>query len=535
MKRIFLTTLFLCSISMPFAYGADESIESRSNILSDLLNKFETCCVGANNEILDKAMCVDKSSIKSNGAVINCATEAKRLAKMLHNLNNEVSATKPSFNIQTGGTCDVNSSTSPMNNSEANNMLTSLNKIQTKMSDKAPSCSKQTGAECAADMACNLTRSILTKPTVLLKLIPEKSRPKVPKCIDAGQSDCMSEFIAGVLNDIWANVEGVWELGKLAVKGAKSAIVSSWEWATGVEDKTSDAAHLASKQSDSSLKMFAKDPAGFLKKVGIEIWNMLSKSVQNNFGCEEWKGVPHMSACLKPLSSWGCASCNQKMNAVCGVAGVLGGEVVVAYLTGGVVNIAGKVASKGSQGMSKISKILDKSFPKTSKAGSKIGEGVAVVGSTIALPVTKGISAAKKVLNSETSLKILEFTKKAASPVKASAVSFAKTKPIALTLKVMKGVTTPVKAYVNLLDDSFRAGMVGPEKIIAVKYSEAMTSSQKIGDVDELVVPTSQSEGISSELIKGKLQENKIHFDEVKLPDGSTAVKFKMDSSCPLK
>ena len=53
--------------------------------------------------------------------------------------------------------------------------------------------------------------------------------------------------------------------------------------------------------------------------------------------------------------------------------------------------------------------------------------------------------------------------------------------------------------------------------------------------IDELIVPTSQTEGISSELIKGKLQENKIHFDEVKLPDGSTAVKFKMDSSCPLK
>jgi hypothetical protein len=541
MKKILFSLLLLQSFLFNFAFSKEASLEVRANILEGLVTKFEHCCIGTNEQLLDKAMCVDKSAIQKNGPVLTCASEARRLAKMLTLLNKEVTLHNNLLKKQSAGQCAVdNTGAYPINGSEVMSMMSTTKQIQSKIT-AGKKCEVQSGSECAGDMACNLTRSILSRPTILLKLLPDDYRPKVPKCLDAAQSDCMTEFIAGVLTDLWSNLEGIWELGKMAVKGTKSAIIGAWDWATGVEDKTSNAAHLASKQSESSIKLFLKDPIAFLKKVGLEIWNMLTAAVYDNFGCEQWKGVPHMSKCLKPMSNWGCSSCNQKINAVCGVAGILGGEVVMAYFTGGAANLAGKAGAKGLQSMGKISAILAKSLPKTTKALKTVTATAGVAAKTITIPFTRGIEVATKVLKSETSLKILEFAKKGAAPIKATAVAVGKSKPITLTVKIIKGVTSPVSAYVGLLDDSFKAGMMGAEKLVAkdgakmLKYSEAMKAAEKIGDVDELVIPTSQAEGMSPDLLKSQLNENKILFEEVELPDGTIMEKFKIDSSCPIK
>jgi hypothetical protein len=535
MKKILLLLLILQAFCTSFSYSNVASLEDRAKILSSLIKKFEKCCIGTKGEILEKGMCVDKASIQKNGPVMMCSAEASRLAKMLTDLNKELVVENKKAKTEYEKQCALNGgATDPIKGSEVMTMMNSTNKIQKKI-EADNKCEKQTGSECAKDMACNLTRSILTGPTTLLKLIPEKSRPKVPKCLDASQGSCISEFIAGVLTDIWANLEGVWELGKMVVKGAGNALVSAWDWATGVEDKTSDAAHLASKQGESSIKLFLKDPLGFMKKIGTDIWNMITASIYDNYGCEKWSGLPHVSKCLKPMSNWGCSNCNQKMNAVCGVAGVLGGEIVVAYLTGGVVNIAGKVATKGAQATSKIGAILAKSLPKTTAAV----KSVAVVTKVITVPLAKGAELASKVLKSETSLKILALAKKGVAPIKAGTIYVAKSAPITITVKVAKTALSPVTGYVKLLDNGFRAGMKGAERLVTKgsqipKYTEAMTTAEKLGEVDNLVISTSKAE-TPPELFKMQLKENKIPFEEIKLKNGTVIEKFKIDSSCPLK
>jgi hypothetical protein len=535
MKKILLSFIMLQSFCANIAYTKEASFEEKTKILSSLIKKFEECCIGTNGEILKKGMCVDKASIQKDGPVIMCSAEASRLAKMLTVLNSELVIENKKAKKEYEKECELNNGAAdPIKGSEVMTMMSSTNKIQKKI-EADNKCEKQTGSECAADMTCNLTRSILTGPTTLLKLIPEKSRPKVPKCLDASQGSCIGEFITGVLKDIWDNLEGIWELGKMAVNGAKGAVVSAWDWATGVEDKTSDAAHLASKQSESSIKLFLKDPLAFLKKIGTDIWNMITSSIYDNYGCEKWSGLPHVSKCLRPMSNWGCSNCNQKINAVCGVAGVLGGEIAVAYLTVGTLNIASKIGAKGVQSARKLSQILAKALPKTTQAI----KSVAVVGKVVTVPLAKGSELATKVLNSETSLKILALAKKGLAPIKSGAIYVAKSAPITLTVKITKIALSPVTGYVKLLDYGAKAGMKGSERLFTKgskipKYSEAMTTAEKLGEVDNLVISTSKAE-TSPELLKMQLKENKILVQEIKLKDGTVIEKFKIDSSCPLK
>ncbi len=60
------------------------------------------------------------------------------------------------------------------------------------------------------------------------------------------------------------------------------------------------------------------------------------------FGCGKWEGRPHELKCLEASTSWDCADCNQRMNALCGITGSLGGEALFVMLTGGVAKWAGK-------------------------------------------------------------------------------------------------------------------------------------------------------------------------------------------------
>lgn len=534
--KILLIFILILSSFAPLAQAKEMSLDQKAAQLEKLIKEFEGMCLGPQGEILEKTIVVDRSSVLNDGPVISCAEEAKRLAKMLEELEGKIELKKETTYVEKKKGeeyCPVLPSQAFMN-SEGAKLLSNTKSITDKLAEGGQ-CKEQTGAECATDLACNIARTVVSRPALALKIFPEKYRPQVPKCIDNSQGDCVSEIVAGVLNDLWSNAEGVWELAKMAGRGAKNMVVGAWDWAFGIEDKTSDAALMASAQDEGMIDLFKKDPLGFIKQLGSDIWSMLTKSIYDNFGCEKWEGIPHASKCLQGMSNWGCASCNQKINAVCGVAGVLGGEVLVAYFTGGTITVAGKAGTKGVQALSKINEILVQAVP---KIGS-VEKGMALTAKVAVLPVVKGAELAMKVLTSATSRKILDFAKKSVSPLSNAALKLAKTKPLEVTIKVVKGATSPVTSYLKLLDKSFEAGMKGADKLLnktpqMTKFSQAMQLNSKLDDTEELIVNTRQIDGISPEVVKAKLKEQNIPYEEVTLPDGTKAQKIKVNPSCSL-
>ena len=50
------------------------------------------------------------------------------------------------------------------------------------------------------------------------------------------------------------------------------------------------------------------------------------------------------------MQSWGCATCTKRAQAICGVGGYLGGEIVTAYLTGGAAAAIKSVTASAAKG-----------------------------------------------------------------------------------------------------------------------------------------------------------------------------------------
>lgn len=532
--------LFICFIllSTSLVYAKDNvggSLEQKAKVLEKLLKQFESLCLDSKGEILEKTIIVDREAVMNDGQVLSCHEESIRLAKMINELQSESTNIEQTKTSLAGAECvEINGVKVPIGSQELM-LAKSAENLSKKM--QQDQCQKQTSSDCTADITCNIVRATLAQPTKLLSFIPEKNRPQVPKCIEGKQGDCITEFFNGIIQDLWSNVTGVWDLAKLAAGAVKKTVIESWNMLSAVEDKTSNAALAASKQSDGALEKFKKDPMGFIKDVALEIWEMMNQAIKDNFGCEKWEAIPHFSKCVSPMSNWNCASCGQKMNAVCGVAGVLGGEVVAAWLTGGAVSLGAKAAGKGSAYMGKINEALIKAIP----AVEKVEKGMAKVAKTmVVLPITKTIDFARKIIQSQLSVKILDYAKKASQPSMNALLKLSRTKPMTLTVKVVKGAVSPVTSYMKLLDNSFDAGMLAADRAVnklaqkMSKFSTVMKDNEKLGMVDDIVLNTKTVDGISPEVVGAKFKEKGISYEEVKFPDGSVGKRIKVDPSCPI-
>ena len=248
-------------------------------------------------------------------------------------------------------------------------------------------------SKCGKEMGCNLLRSLLNLTTLgtfsYLSPLLNKDNSSSDTCLDSKKSDCLMELGAGIVKNIWANIEGVGFLLKSAagwawdgIKGFAGQLFSSKE-AVAVEDKSSDAMHLASELEPSLIDKFKESPKDFMVDMGNRFYQYLMKTVADSFGCEKWSGAPHISKCEKHLGSWECSNCDQRLNSICGIVGFLGGEIVTAFLTGGTINLLGKAGR--ASGMAKIFSPLGHKLDQ-SKSLSKIGVGVEKLGKVILLP-----------------------------------------------------------------------------------------------------------------------------------------------------
>ena len=225
--------------------------------------------------------------------------------------------------------------------------LKEFEKLQNKIA-----CQNPQGLEaCVADVACNLFRSapVVGQLSGLITGIFVKGNDAgsraVQGCFGNQNSSCITEFIVGMVKDLLSNVTAIFDLAGMVWDKTKEIAVAAWKkflglihGPGGVENKTTTAGLVASGQSDESIRQAKSDQQNWLRSLVSRLYDSIIDSILTDYACQKWSGPPHglNSKCLEPVTreTWACASCNAKLNAVCGVLGVVGGEVLLAFFTG---------------------------------------------------------------------------------------------------------------------------------------------------------------------------------------------------------
>ncbi|WPU65997.1 hypothetical protein [Peredibacter starrii] len=266
-------------------------------------------------------------------------------------------------------------------------------------------------------------------------------------------NDCLLNVLRGIFDSIWSSLNLVWDLGKMAVTktGELLGIVEK------SEIETSERAMAAQQASPGFLKSMASDPVGTVKTMAKNLYDSLEEAAMNHYGCEKWAGLPFTSKCLAPMTTWNCASCAQKSQVYCGIAGYAVGEIGTALLTGGLV-AGGKAVIVGSvklaSGPAKnVAAFMSKSFPKatsvTAKAGQKIGS---VAKTTLTFAERKSVDTWERIANSKT----VEAISKSAKAVSESVVG-----------KVVGAGLKPISVYLSAMDKAFRLGYTSVDNAVA--------------------------------------------------------------------
>lgn len=155
---------------------------------------------------------------------------------------------------------------------------------------------------------------------------------------------CIQSIAKGIFDSLWGTISAVWDLGKAAVRG-----VGEW---LGIieagENSTTERLMAMQRATRAYVGRFIRNPIQTLRESAQAIFNGLRDAAMSSYGCEQWSDPmrPFLSRCLRPMTNWNCASCQQKLQVFCGIAGMAIGEIPTALLTGGVMGIAGRIAGK---------------------------------------------------------------------------------------------------------------------------------------------------------------------------------------------
>lgn len=343
-------------VVLPIFSYADNSSGEKLIVINKALDQFEKECLDSKNEIRSEPKwCID---------------EFNHLQKELQTVTATIDKENPT--LSTEQTCGKQDSAISALSGDVDSIISQMNL-------EGPTCEKDintemASAQCMKELACNFLR-----PAVNLNLF-DSTQKNSCKLFSDNSTNCFAELFHGIFNSVVLSLKGLLvDLPVLAGKAvaytyekSKQAASDFWDKLWTVEENTSDKLLLASSQNDSSISQLIADKLGFMKTVGGALMEMLNKHIKNSYGCEKWSGTPYTSTCVQPMQSWDCATCNQRLNAVCGIVGLLGGEIVTAYLTGGIFSVGKFLGSEGARGIAITASIMSKTSPTLASGSAKL-------------------------------------------------------------------------------------------------------------------------------------------------------------------
>lgn len=118
------------------------------------------------------------------------------------------------------------------------------------------------------------------------------------------------------------------------------------------EERVRQVHEMARMMDDSALGRYLANPDAFWKGLGDVVGALMWNVAIEQFGC----GDTGEASCTRPLPSWECADCEQRLRVFCEMASYTGTEllkqIVIAALSGGTINVAdaGKLGLKWVMG-----------------------------------------------------------------------------------------------------------------------------------------------------------------------------------------
>jgi hypothetical protein len=285
---------------------------------------------------------------------------------------------------------------------------------------------KEFEKDCSKAMQCNVLRSILDGVDILpgplerpvKNYIKKKASSKgySKECMADDKSNCLEDFSNALIDNLWSSATSIFSLAKTGFKSLFNM--------TGFFDSQSDKALTAMNQSKEDVKSFMDSPGEWLVNfyddliLGVDTW------VRSSVFCQKWKyndeiekrgGQTDINSetfrtCIKPLESYACVDCDDKINATCVALGALTAELGVAFITAGVGTAANFAAKAGAKSLSLVAKkvstkikavapkLSKKSTPPTTKLGIAANAGLQALSKTTKMAITIASVSTEKAL-----------------------------------------------------------------------------------------------------------------------------------------
>ncbi|MBL7715042.1 MAG: hypothetical protein JNL01_06200 [Bdellovibrionales bacterium] len=455
------------STNVHIADQMKQEIEAQAEALRQLQNQFASVCMDSQGKLDPDLVVMDQESKTES---LSCANEAKRLDDLGKQVEDKVAQWDQSYGNPDCAECGV---VQPEDPSVLSQLSGDLDQEECKPNEKTEILS----AKCAAEVSCSMLRSIAMPATLLANIIQPETKKLAGGCLDAEKGSCVSKLVEGVVANLVSTVKVI---GNLAALGWNK--LNSWIW--DHEDQTSDKGLAATGLTDEQLDQAETDQPGFFKGLFDGIYKGIEDGIKGGFACEDWQGFPYHSLCLKPMKSWDCSTCDQKISAICGVAGYLGAEVVTAFFTGGAtavtktvatttlkaVAITAKAAGKGASVLAKVSgvsKVVSPLAKPLVSLGSKSAKGISYGARVARLAFIKGTRSVTRsqVANS---LKVgLSKMKTTAARGGSFVAQFKDKGTLQVIKKLGKTLATPVTAYFGMLKKAFSLGFSKTDSAIA--------------------------------------------------------------------
>lgn len=442
---------------------AQANLESRINDFDRMSKMFHQICFDRSGNFLENG------KFQVNGKFIDCGKDAKTLGDRLKELEREVEREKRADEVRCEGTeLDPNFK----NISAINDALNG---------DKVCPAKTESSAQCVGQLACNAMASVVGVPLAAGNYATDKAlefyrarginiressgMKSLRECGTRPDNSCISNLLRGVWDSLFTSIKGLWTIAKGAVSLAGSAVKSSYNYVvdsigsafSNVEDATSEKMMAASQLPDSALDKFKRDPLAFVKDMASALYESVANSVKEHYGCNKWSGLAYVSTCLEPMDNWECATCNQRLNVICGVTGFAAGEIVTAFFTGGTVAVGktvGMTAVKGGAILAARVGNAIKHIPAMSYVARVAPKGISAAGRAAHLAHLKAITAWEKI----GSLSHISGLKNVAAKLQRGAIAVQSSAPVQVVTGAAALAAKPFTEYVGLMSRAFGAG-----------------------------------------------------------------------------
>ena len=459
MHKIISLLIFLFSACV----FAQTNLESRINDFDRMSKMFHEICFDKSGNFLQN------EKFQVNGKLIDCARDAKTLDARFKELEREVEREKKADEVRCEGT-------------ELDSNFKNISAINDALNgDKVCPAKTETTSQCVGQMACNAMASVIGVPLAAgnyatdkafefyrqrgINVVESPGLKSLRECGSRPDNSCISNLLRGVWDSLFTSIKGLWTIAKGAATLAGSAIKSGYNYVvdsigsvfSDVEDATSEKMMAASQLPDSALDQFKRDPLAFVKDMASALYESIASSVKEHYGCNKWSGLAYASTCVEPMDNWECATCNQRLNVICGVTGFAAGEIVTAFFTGGTVAVGktvGMTAVKGGAVLAARVGNMIKRIPPVAYVARVAPKGISAAGRAAHLAHLKALTAWEKVGN----LRHITSLKAVAEKVQRGTIAVSSSAPVKVVTESAALAAKPFTAYVGLMSRAFGAG-----------------------------------------------------------------------------